>query len=138
MFGHTWSILETNTTGSQTYAQTIGYRSAGTSIFVFNVFAKNGTPTLYSTGVGSGTNGSFTVSVPSAPNVFFVAAIPQNDTISLGGTAGFTDSDKLAQGDMNSTEFTTAVFKEDITAGGVTTTGGATQSVVTGIVLNLS
>ena len=137
-FGYTWSILQTDSTGSAAYAHTLNANSAGAGIFVFNVFAQNGTPTLHDTDVDAGTNGAIALSVPSAPNVLLMAAIPQNDSVSLGGTAGLTDSDKAASGDINSGEIATVAFKENVSSGGVTTSGGSTYSVTTGIMLNLS
>ena len=137
-FGYTWSILETASAGNATYAHTLNEPSAGAGIFVFNVFAKGGTPTLHDTGVATGVNGGFTLSVPASPNALFMAAIPQNDSISLGGTAGLTDSDKVASGDVNTGEIATTAFKENVTSGGVTTSGGGTVSVTAGIILKLT
>jgi hypothetical protein len=137
-FGYVWSIIETTSTGNLTYAHTLNASSAGAGIFVFNVFARDGTPTLHDSDVAQGADGSITLSVPSSPNALFMAAIPQNDSVDLGGTAGIVNADKVASGDVNSGEIATAAFKEDVTSGGVTTQGGSSTSVTTGIMLNLT
>jgi len=140
LFGYVWSIQETATTGSQTYALTLNSNSAGAGIFVFNVFVKGGVPTLHDSDTATGSDGGISLSVPEGLNVVLMAAIPQNDSISIGGTVGITDSGKVASGDVNSGEIATAAFKEDVASGTktITTSGGQGVSVVTGITLKLT
>lgn len=137
-FGYVWSALETDTTGTQTYSLTLNTRSAGAGIFVFNVFVKGGDLNVFDTGVDDGSDGSISLSVPSTPNALMIAAIPQNDTITISGSSGITTADKVAEGDVNTGEEATAAFKKNVLAGGVTTIGGGSSSVLTGIVLNIT
>lgn len=144
--GCVYSIVATNTTGDQTFAINLNADTAGSGVVVFNVFIKGGPPVLQDSDITEGllvyNFSSIPLSVNEGQNAVFACSIPQNGSYTFSGTAGINQSNTVARGDINSSEYMAVGFVQDVSSGSksVVTSGGEDAgdlSVLTGIVLKI-